>query len=238
MNQRDESWRRELEHGRGVTNDWETGASQPYYGPRGHWRERPSGQQEPYGFGQRTHWREPFRTRHRESEPFGHGEEPRYHGTGAPGFGGPGFTGGAYAYGDASRYQQQTLEGEEYSDESTLSYEGPPNRDSRRVRRYPPGPKGYQRSDERLREDISERLFGAYHIDSSEVTLEVTGGKVTLEGLVPSRHMKHAIEDMVDACPGVVEIDNRIRVVSPNYQGSNPKMPPAQQPMGASKSKQ
>jgi hypothetical protein len=79
-------------------------------------------------------------------------------------------------------------------------------------RRYPPGPKGYQRSDERLREDISERLMEAGHIDSSDVTVEVTGAKVVLDGTVPERPMKHAIEDLVDACPGVQDIENRVRV--------------------------
>lgn len=79
-------------------------------------------------------------------------------------------------------------------------------------RRYPPGPKGYQRSDERLREDISERLMEARHIDSSDVTVEVTAAKVVLEGTVPERPMKHAIEDLVDACPGVQDIENRVRV--------------------------
>jgi hypothetical protein len=76
------------------------------------------------------------------------------------------------------------------------------------------GPKGYQRSDERLREDISERIMQAYHIDSSEVTVEVRGGKVVLEGTVPDRRMKHAIEDLADAAPGVQDIENRIRVQS------------------------
>jgi osmotically-inducible protein OsmY len=79
-------------------------------------------------------------------------------------------------------------------------------------RRYPPGPKGYQRSDERLREDISERLMLAHEIDSSEVTVEVTGARAVLDGTVPQRWMKHAIEDLVDACPGVQDIDNRIRI--------------------------
>ena len=79
-------------------------------------------------------------------------------------------------------------------------------------RRYPPGPKGYQRSDERLREDISERLLQAHEIDSSEVTVAVLGAKAVVEGTVPQRWMKHAIEDLVDACPGVQDIDNRIRV--------------------------
>ncbi|MEP7247039.1 MAG: BON domain-containing protein, partial [Gammaproteobacteria bacterium] len=78
------------------------------------------------------------------------------------------------------------------------------------------GPKGYQRSDERLKEDISERLMQAGHIDSSDVSITVATGAVTLEGTVPDRYMKHNIEDLVDACPGVQDIDNRIRV-SRNY---------------------
>jgi hypothetical protein len=79
-------------------------------------------------------------------------------------------------------------------------------------RRYPQGPKGYTRSDERLREDISERLMQAYDIDSSEVTVQVQGGKVVLEGTVPTRYMKHAIEDIADSAPGVQDVDNRVRV--------------------------
>jgi osmotically-inducible protein OsmY len=74
------------------------------------------------------------------------------------------------------------------------------------------GPKGYKRSDERLKEDISERLMQSGHIDPSEVTVEVQNGKVTLEGTVPERRMKHQIEDLVDDCPGVQDIDNRVRV--------------------------
>lgn len=164
-----------------------------------------------------------------DREPFGRGDAPRYYGTGAAGWGGPGFTGGGYGWGEGSRSQHLPLEGD-YSDESALSYEDQVRRDyraggeggvSRARRRYPPGPKGYQRSDERLKEDISERLYAAYHVDSSEVTIEVRAGKVTLEGMVPSRQMKHAIEDMVDVCPGVTEIDNRIRVAGPNYQGAS-----------------
>jgi hypothetical protein len=54
--------------------------------------------------------------------------------------------------------------------------------------------------------------MNADHIDSSDVSVSVSSGKVTLEGTVPERYMKHAIEDLVDACPGVQDIDNRIRV--------------------------
>ena len=79
-------------------------------------------------------------------------------------------------------------------------------------RRYRPGPKGYTRSDERLREDISEQLMASYDIDSSEVTVLVKEGKVTLDGSVPERWMKHSIEDIADHCAGVRDVDNRVRV--------------------------
>ncbi|HEY1890715.1 MAG TPA: BON domain-containing protein [Steroidobacteraceae bacterium] len=99
----------------------------------------------------------------------------------------------------------------EHRSERNEPYEPAPNESERRVeRRYPPGPKGYQRSDERLREVISERLMEASHIDSSEVTVAVSGAKVVLEGTVPERRMKHAIEDLADACPGVLDVENRI----------------------------
>jgi hypothetical protein len=120
---------------------------------------------------------------------FGESEQPRYFGRGAQGHGGgPSFTGGTYGTADWRSDAPQ--------------------------RRYPQGPKGYTRSDERLREDISERLMQAYDIDSSEVTVQVQGGKVVLEGTVPNRYMKHAIEDIADGAPGVQDVDNRIRVTS------------------------
>ena len=74
------------------------------------------------------------------------------------------------------------------------------------------GPRGYKRSDERLREEISERLTQAGDIDCSKVTVEVLGGRVVLEGTVPDRYMKHAIEELADAAPGVEDVENRIGV--------------------------
>jgi osmotically-inducible protein OsmY len=80
-------------------------------------------------------------------------------------------------------------------------------------KQYGPSPQGCQRSDEQLREEISERLEQAFGIDSSDVTVEVLGGKVVLEGAVPNRYVKHAIEDLADVAPGVQDVDNRIRVL-------------------------
>lgn len=79
-------------------------------------------------------------------------------------------------------------------------------------------PKGYQRSDERIREDVCERLSHS-GLDVSDVSVHVSSGHVTLEGTVDSRHVKHAIENCADDCMGVQDVENRIRV---QRQGASP----------------
>ena len=74
------------------------------------------------------------------------------------------------------------------------------------------GPKGYRRSDARLTEIICDLLTEAADIDASEVSVDVRDCDVTLEGTVPVRRMKHAIEDLVAGVSGVDEIHNRIEV--------------------------
>lgn len=74
------------------------------------------------------------------------------------------------------------------------------------------GPKNYQRSDERLRELISDRLIEDPHIDSSEVSVEVKDGEVTLTGTVDDRRTKYQIEELVEQIHGVRDVDNRVRV--------------------------
>ena len=74
------------------------------------------------------------------------------------------------------------------------------------------GPKNYARSDERIREMVCERLVEDPGVDVSEVSINVKDGCVELEGTVPSRQMRHRIEDVVDECWGVQDIENRIRV--------------------------
>lgn len=73
------------------------------------------------------------------------------------------------------------------------------------------GPKGYQRSDDRVKEMICERLRDDPHIDASEITVNVSAGKVTLEGTVDSRHAKNAAEDIVEQC-GCEDVQNNLRV--------------------------
>lgn len=81
------------------------------------------------------------------------------------------------------------------------------------------GPKNYARSDERLMEDINERLTDDDDLDASDISVRVSDGKVTLEGNVDQRWMKHRAEDIADACIGVKEVDNRIQVTSASVLG-------------------
>jgi osmotically-inducible protein OsmY len=73
------------------------------------------------------------------------------------------------------------------------------------------GPKGYQRSDERLKEMICERLREDPDIDASEVTVSVQNSRVTLEGTVDSRHTKNLVEDVAEQL-GVNDVQNNLRV--------------------------
>ena len=74
------------------------------------------------------------------------------------------------------------------------------------------GPKGYQRSDERLREEISDRLMADDRIDASDIEVDVQSSEVTLTGTVPDRWMKRQAEDMAEQVMGVREVMNQLRV--------------------------
>ncbi|MGH8110070.1 MAG: BON domain-containing protein [Arenimonas sp.] len=86
------------------------------------------------------------------------------------------------------------------------------------------GPKGYLRSDDRLAEDISERLMDDYYIDASDIEVQSKDGIVTLSGTVNSRQLKHRAEDIVERCNGVKDIDNRLKIKNPS---------PSEQRMGS-----
>ena len=73
------------------------------------------------------------------------------------------------------------------------------------------GPKGYQRSDERLKEMICERLREDPDIDASDVTVSVQNSRVTLEGTVDSRRTKNLVEDVAEQL-GVNDVQNNLRV--------------------------
>jgi osmotically-inducible protein OsmY len=76
------------------------------------------------------------------------------------------------------------------------------------------GPKGYTRSDDRIKEDVNERLSDDPHIDASDIDVSVENGEVTLTGTVDSRSAKRRAEDIVESLSGVKNVENRIKVSS------------------------
>jgi hypothetical protein len=81
------------------------------------------------------------------------------------------------------------------------------------------GPKGYQRSDERIREDVNERLTDHPDIDASEIEVQVREGEVTLTGTVEDRQTKRRAEDVAESVSGVKEIHNQLRIQQHAMQG-------------------
>jgi osmotically-inducible protein OsmY len=74
------------------------------------------------------------------------------------------------------------------------------------------GPKGYTRSDNRIREDVCDRLTDDPHIDASEIDVRVANGEVTLTGTVTDRMARRHADDLAERIGGVRHVQNNLRV--------------------------
>lgn len=74
------------------------------------------------------------------------------------------------------------------------------------------GPKGYQRSDERISDEAHDRLTDDPWLDASNIELVVRAGEITLSGHVESRDAKHRAEHLVEDLSGVRHVQNNLRV--------------------------
>jgi hypothetical protein len=92
------------------------------------------------------------------------------------------------------------------------------------------GPRGYQRSDERIREDVCDRLTQHGQIDAGEVDIQVSDCEVTLTGSVNSREAKRMAEDTAESVAGVREVHNQLRV---KHDQGMQTQPSAQNQQGA-----
>ncbi|RQR86536.1 MULTISPECIES: BON domain-containing protein [unclassified Burkholderia] len=128
-----------------------------------------------------------------------HADQPRFRGQHRTGW-----------HGGEGDYDAYNGRDQRRADASGLSRFG--DAAQREAMRHRRGPKGYTRSDERIREDVCERLAHALDIDVSDVSVQVRDGRVELDGTVPQRWMKHDIEDIADGCMGVRDVENRVRV--------------------------
>lgn len=120
---------------------------------------------------------------------------------------GSGRTGGRFGFSDAVPRPA----GQASADDASSRYGG--FRRTTSIGRFAGrGPKGYQRSDERIREDICERLEQHGDVDASDIEVRVENGEVTLDGKVDSRDEKRLAEDLVEFTPGVRHVNNQLRV--------------------------
>jgi hypothetical protein len=104
------------------------------------------------------------------------------------------------------------------------SYAGTSNVDSRLGESRPSfagrGPQGYKRSDERIIEDISERLTQDHDVDASRICVECRDGDVMLTGTVTDRDAKRRAEDIAEWCSGVKDVQNRLRIQRQDFRAS------------------
>jgi osmotically-inducible protein OsmY len=80
------------------------------------------------------------------------------------------------------------------------------------------GPKNYTRSDDRIREDVNDRMADDSWLDASEIEVQVAKCEVTLTGTVHSREDKRRAEDLAEQVSGVKHVQNNLRVQASGAQ--------------------
>ncbi len=74
------------------------------------------------------------------------------------------------------------------------------------------GPRGYQRTDERIPDDVCDRLTQHGQLDARDIDVSARDGEVTLQGTVHSRQAKRLAEDIAESVSGVRDVHNRLRL--------------------------
>ena len=72
------------------------------------------------------------------------------------------------------------------------------------------GPRGYRRTDERVRDDVCQWMSDDARLDARQIDVSVRDGDVTLEGCVDDRAARRLAEDIAAAVPGVRDVFNRL----------------------------
>ncbi|WAJ29457.1 BON domain-containing protein [Antarcticirhabdus aurantiaca] len=76
------------------------------------------------------------------------------------------------------------------------------------------GPRSYTRSDDRIKDDVNDRLTDDHYVDASDIEVSVKDREVTLNGYVSSRDEKRRAEDCAERVSGVTHVQNNLRVQS------------------------
>lgn len=184
--------------GRGRTGNYEPGfgSSRGYGGGQAH-------PEEPSGYGHRAYGERMGRAAHnsydhRQGEPRGYSQDR-----------------------SASWREDYGSTGRQYLSE-TPSYRTSGDSDGRSDAGFRGhGPKGYKRSDQRIQEDLNDRLTESASLDARDIELAVREGEVTLTGMVNSRFCKREAEDLADRISGVKHVQNNLRIKAQQTPGSS-----------------
>lgn len=76
------------------------------------------------------------------------------------------------------------------------------------------GPNGYKRANERIKEDVWDRLCDNSHLDARDINVEVISGEVHLNGSVEDKTAKHRAEDCCEYVSGVKDVINELCIRS------------------------
>lgn len=133
------------------------------------------------------------------------GEGGRGRPTMGRGYGGYGMT-GPRGMGDMTERGRWPSRG------TDLGFASPDHEDGGRGPHFGKGPKGWRRSDDRIREDVCERIAQQGWIDASEVEVRVESGTVILSGTIADRRSKRTLEHVAEDVSGVDDVRNEIRV--------------------------
>jgi hypothetical protein len=90
----------------------------------------------------------------------------------------------------------------------------------------PSGPKGWQRRDDRIHDDVCARLTDDGNVDASDIEVIVHQGEVILTGGVADRAQRERAVRISEAVRGVIDVISRLRLSragSDASAGSPPK---------------
>src|ERR1041384_1671359 len=74
------------------------------------------------------------------------------------------------------------------------------------------GPRGYQRSDERIEDDINDRLTWHGQLDATDIHVGAQKGVATVKGTVADRRPKRIAEDITESVSGVEDVNNELKI--------------------------
>ena len=81
--------------------------------------------------------------------------------------------------------------------------------------KLPSGPKGWQRRDDRIHDDVCARLTEDGYVDASDFEVVVHHGEVALTGGVADRMQRERAIRIAESVRGVIDVISRLRVTRP-----------------------